>query len=164
VRICEADHSCRIRLTRDSRPSRAVTRMFAVGVAISLLMITSAGAATHSDRLPPALNPPLGTACTHSLFHDADGNVTPLLCSGDRFNVLAWRWYAKISPVPILALSRGATLTDVERALCRTQTSTLPMRISEYTLASAYNKWHFSKNPVSLWESESCAKLTKVDT
>jgi hypothetical protein len=108
--------------------------------------------------LSPAPSPPLGKACSHALFHDADGNVTPLLCSQDRFNILAWRWYAKISPAPVLALARDATLTDVERALCRAQSSTSPMKISEYSLASAYNRWHFSKNPVTLWESETCAK------
>jgi hypothetical protein len=164
MRIRGANHSRGAGLTRSSRPARAVTRTVVVGVTVSLLTVMSAGAASHSDRLAPAPNPPLGKACTHSLFHDADGNVTPLLCSPGRFNVLAWRWYARISPVPVLALPRGAALTDVERALCRTQNSTLPMRISEYTLASAYNRWHFSKNPVSLWESESCAKATRGDT
>jgi hypothetical protein len=87
--------------------------------------------------------------------------VTPLLCSKDRFNVLAWRWYAKISPAPVLALARAATLTDVERALCRGESSTSPMKISEYSLASAYNRWHFAKNPVMLWESDGCAKLVR---
>jgi hypothetical protein len=122
-------------------------------------MVVTAGAASHPDRLPPAPSPPMGIACSHSLFHDADGNVTPLLCSKNRFNVLAWRWYARNSPVPVLALARGATLIDVERALCRVQSSTSPMKISEYTLAAAYNRWHFSKNPVTRWESESCTKL-----
>jgi hypothetical protein len=150
--------------TRTRRLARAVTHSVAVGVTVSVLMVTSAGAVSHSNRLSPAPNPPLGIACSHSLFHDADGNVTPLLCSMNRFNVLAWRWYARNSPVPVLALARGATLTDVERALCRNQSSTSPMRISEYTLASAYNEWHFSKNPVTLWESESCAKLVKGTT
>jgi hypothetical protein len=147
----------------DSRGSghlaRAATRTVAIGAFVSLSIVVSAGAASHPVRLSPAPSPPRGAACTHSLFHDADGNVTPLLCSRGRFNVLAWRWYAKNSSVPILALARDATLTDVERALCRTQSSTSPMKISEYTLASAYNGWHFSKNPVTLWESESCAKL-----
>jgi hypothetical protein len=133
-----------------------MTRTVVVGLAISLLMALPAGAVSRSDRLAPAPSHPLGNACTHRLFHDADGNVTPLLCSRGQFNVLAWRWYARISPAPVLALPRGANLTDVERALCRTQSSTLPMRISEYSLASAYNRWHFSKNPVSLWESEGC--------
>jgi hypothetical protein len=142
--------------TRIRRLERAATRSVAVGVTVSLLMVTSAGAVSHSNRLSPAPNPPLGAACSHSLFHDADGNVTPLLCSKNRFNVLAWRWYARNSPAPILALARDATLADVERALCRTQNSTSPMKISEYSLASAYNRWHFSKNPVKLWESEGC--------
>jgi hypothetical protein len=143
---------------RMRRLARAVTRLAAVGVSASLLVAASAGAASHPARLSPAPSPPLGKACSLSLFHDADGNVTPLLCSQSRFNVLAWRWYARISPAPVLALARDATLTDVERALCRDQSSTSPMRISEYSLASAYNRWHFSKNPVTLWESEGCAK------
>jgi hypothetical protein len=149
-------HSARFERMRQL--TRALSRVAAVGVSAFLLTVMSAGAASHSDRLSPAPRPPLGKACSHSLFHDADGNVTPLLCSQDRFNILAWRWYAKNSPVPVLALARDATLTDVERALCRTQSSTSPMKISEYSLASAYNRWHFSKSPVTLWESEGCAK------
>ena len=143
---------------RVSRLARAVARVAAVGMSAALLIAVSAGAASHSDRLSPAPSPPLGRACSHSLFHDADGNVTPLLCSQSRFNVLAWRWYARNSPAPVLSLARDATLTDVERALCRVQSSTSPMRISEYSLASAYNRWHFSRNPVSLWESRGCPK------
>jgi hypothetical protein len=143
---------------RMSRLTRPAIRVVAAGVTVSLFTVISAGAATHTGRLSPAPSPPLGKACSHSLFHDADGNVTPLLCSQGRFNVLAWSWYARISPAPVLSLARDATLTEVERALCRVQSSTSPMRISEYSLASAYNRWHFSKNPVTLWESQGCAK------
>jgi hypothetical protein len=149
---------------RSRRLARVVMYAFAVGVAASLVTVLSAGATSHVSRLTPAPSPPLGEACSHSLFHDADGNVTPLLCSKNRFNVLAWRWYARNSPAPVLALARDATLSDVEHALCRVQNSTSPMRISEYSLASAYNRWHFSKDPVTLWESETCAQLLKGAT
>lgn len=125
-------------------------------VAALLALTFSAGAATHSDRLSPAPNLPLGHACTHALVHDADGNVTPLLCSPTRFNVQAWRWYARNSPAPVLALPRRTTLSDVEGALCRVQKSTAAMRYSEYQLARAYNDWRFSPNPITLWETNGC--------
>jgi hypothetical protein len=116
----------------------------------------SAGAAAHSSRLSPAPDPPVGHACTHALVHDADGNVTPLLCSPTRFNTRAWHWYARNSPVPVLALARRATLSDVIGALCRVQNSTAAMRYSEYQLARAYNDWHFSQSPITLWEQDGC--------
>jgi hypothetical protein len=99
---------------------------------------------------------PVGHACSHALVHDADGNVTPLLCSPTRFNVEAWRWYARNSPVPVLSLPRRATLADVEGALCRVQSSTAAMRYSEYQLARTYNDWRFSPNPITLWETNGC--------
>jgi len=125
-------------------------------VAALLTVSLSAGAASHSDRLSPAPDPPVGHVCTHTLVHDADGNVTPLLCSPTRFNVQAWRWYARNSSVPVLALPRRATLSDVEGALCRVQNSTAAMRYSEYQLARTYNNWRFSENPITLWETNGC--------
>jgi hypothetical protein len=125
-------------------------------VAVVLSMALSSGATSHSDRLSPAPNLPVGHGCTHALVHDADGNVTPLLCSPTRFNVVAWRWYARDSSVPVLALPRHATLADVEGALCRVQNSTAAMRYSEYQLARAYNDWRFSTNPITLWENKGC--------
>jgi hypothetical protein len=56
----------------------------------------------------------------------------------------------------VLALPRRATLSDVEGALCRVQSSTAAMRYSEYQLARTYNDWHFSPNPIALWESKGC--------
>jgi hypothetical protein len=147
------------RATSESRRATpcVVKALGGLGVVIALVTLTiSAGAAPHSARLSPAPNPPLGHACSHALVHDADGNVTPLLCSPTRFNVEAWRWYARNSPVPVLALPRRATLSDVEGALCRVQSSTAAMRYSEYQLARAYNDWHFSPNPIALWESKGC--------
>jgi hypothetical protein len=149
-------------MTRDINESQqtAVTFvkvMAGMSIVVGLLILTlSAGAASQPDRLFPAPNLPLGHACSHALVHDADGNVTPLLCSPTRYNVQAWRWYARNSPVPVLALPRHATLSDVEGALCRVQSSTAAMRYSEYQLARTYNDWHFSPNPVTLWESKGC--------
>jgi hypothetical protein len=137
--------------------SHVAKAMAGVSVAAVVLMLAlSAGAAPHSGRLSPAPNLPVGHACTHALVHDADGNVTPLLCSPTRFNVVAWRWYARNSSVPVLALPRHATLADVEGALCRVQNSTAAMRYSEYQLARAYNDWRFSPNPITLWENNGC--------
>jgi hypothetical protein len=129
------------------------------GISIVVALLTaslSAGAVSHSGRLSPAPDLPVGHACTHALVHDADGNVTPLLCSPTRFNVQAWRWYAKNSFVPVLALPRRATLSDVEGALCRVQNSTAAMRYSEFQLARAYNDWRFSQSPITLWETNGC--------
>jgi len=137
--------------------SHLATSMAGISLVAALLTVPlSAGATSHTDRLSPAPNLPVGHACTHKLVHDADGNVTPLLCSPTRFNVQAWRWYARNSSVPMLALPRHATLSDVEGALCRVQNSTAAMRYSEYQLARAYNDWHFSPNPITLWETKGC--------
>jgi hypothetical protein len=131
--------------------------MAGMSIVVGLLLATlPAGAASQPDRLFPAPNLPVGHPCSHALVHDADGNVTPLLCSPTRYNVQAWRWYTRNSPVPVLALPRHATLSDVEGALCRVQKSTAAMRYSEYQLARAYNDWRFSPNPITLWENNGC--------
>jgi hypothetical protein len=137
--------------------SRVMKLMAGVSIVAALTTLTlSAGATSHSSRLSPAPDLPVGHACTHALVRDADGNVTPLLCSPTRFNVRAWRWYARNSSVPVLALPRNATLADVEGALCRVQNSTAAMRYSEYQLARTYNDWRFSQNPITLWETTGC--------
>jgi hypothetical protein len=148
--------------TRVINYPRRVASHFAkplVGMSIAAVLSAvtfSAGAASHSGRLSPAPNLPVGHACTRALVHDADGNVTPLLCSPTRFNVEAWRWYARNAPVPVLSLPRHATLSEVEGALCRVQSSTAAMRYSEYQLARTYNNWRFSPNPITLWETNGC--------
>lgn len=147
--------------TRDTKYSRRASHLAKSLAVVSVVTALSAvtivgGAAPHSGRLSPAPNAPVGHACSHALVHDADGNVTPLLCSPTSFNVEAWRWYARNSPVPMLALPRHATLSDVEGALCRVQSSTAAMRYSEYQLARAYNDWRFSPNPITLWETKGC--------
>lgn len=134
----------------------SLVRGGAMGVALFLVATSSVGALSSSP-LAPAPNSPLGTACRHALVHDADGNVTPLRCSPTRFNIQAWHWYARVRPAPVLALARDSSLKEVERALCRVQSATVPMRLSEYTLASTYNDWHFSMSAVLRWVSTSCS-------
>jgi hypothetical protein len=145
-----------MRVTNRLRRVTVMKVIVGVSIVAGLLMATLPAGAGSQHRLSPAPNLPVGHACSHALVHDADGNVTPLLCSPTRYNVEAWRWYARNAPVPMLALSRHATLSDVEGALCRVQRSTAAMRYSEYQLARTYNDWHFSPNPITLWESKGC--------
>jgi hypothetical protein len=137
--------------------TRVVVGAGALAVVLLVTTTTIVGAISSPQRVAPAPATPLGTACSHALVHDADGNVTPLRCSSTQFNVQAWHWYAKVRPAPILALGRNTTLANVERALCRAQSATLPMRISEYTLASTYNDWRFSRSIVLARVSKGCS-------
>jgi hypothetical protein len=133
--------------------------------AVGLLAAAAAGASANGTpaptRLKPAPDPPVARECRHALLHDADGNVEPLTCAPGKVNVEAWQWYARNTFVPLLALPRSASLLAAEKALCSPQSSTGPNRMSEYTLASLYNGWHFTRNPIALWESVSCAKLVR---
>ena len=150
------------------RSSRVIPRIVGLLIVLVLIAITMvsnsnsyASSTQGAKRLPPAPDRPVSYYCRHSLLHDEDGNVQPLTCAQGHVNILAWKWYADNAPVPILALPRSTSLVDVEKALCRPQSSTEPMRISEYKLASIYNGWHFKQNPIKLWESVSCSKLVR---
>ena len=59
-----------------------------------------------------------------------------------------------------MSLPRKATLVQVFRALCATQSSTLAERVAEYRLASVYNDWHFSLNPITSYYTRPCSELT----
>lgn len=149
----------KIRVTKGSRRIGSYLAKSLAGASLGAVLLTltlSAGATAHLSRLFPAPDLPVGHPCSRALFHDADGNVTPLLCSPTRFNTQAWHWYARNSSVPVLALGRHATLSDVEGALCRVQSSTAAMRYSEYQLARTYNDWRFSQSPITLWENHGC--------
>jgi hypothetical protein len=113
----------------------------------------------HLEPLIPATVPPIFATCRHPLNHEADGNVSPLLCSKHQVNALAWNYYAHTGNSPILRLGRGATAGAVERALCLTQIATLQERISEATLATAYYGWKFQVQPESVLYGSGCSKF-----
>lgn len=145
----------------------------AVAAIISLLLPVATGTsvplASHlSSHLRPILAPaqvaPARDECSHSLVHDADGNVAPLLCANGDVNILAWRWYAKgwVFHGPIvwsttMGLGRYATYQQVVAAMCVDMANTygtIPMTLSSETLAAAYYGWHFAHDPVEEFETE----------
>jgi hypothetical protein len=111
--------------------------------------------------LPPVSVPPAIATCQIPVTHEADGNVSPLLCPDGGVNVIAWAYYAK-SADPILNLGSNSSATSVERALCEVQGATLQTRLDEYRLASAYYGWRFSTSPTNvLTTSTGCSRFTK---
>jgi hypothetical protein len=99
--------------------------------------------------LAPAKVLPVAVLCMYELTHSADGNVFPQFCRGGAVNVLAWRFYVPISS-GVMSLGRGATLQDIQAALCRDESrfhATAVEEIYAYELSSAYYGWHL---PVQL--------------
>ena len=146
----------------------------AAAAIVSLLLLpAAAGTGTPSAIhlyspfraiLAPARVAPVRDECSHSLVHDADGNVAPLLCANGDVNILAWRWYAKgwVFHGPFvwsttMGLGRYATYRQVVAAMCVDMANiygTIPMTLSSETLAAAYYGWHFARDPASEFEME----------
>jgi hypothetical protein len=104
--------------------------------------------------LPPATVRPVSAECTLPLTHDADGNVTPLLCPDGGVNVAAWEDLAngQVDSKPVswsktMSLGRNATSAEVESAMCSDYEDiygTNPLTFSSGTLAAAYYGWSTS--------------------
>lgn len=97
--------------------------------------------------LPPATVRPVSNECTLKLTHDADGNVTPLLCKKGGVNTRAWRYFASAGKTHLLRLGRGASLSKVRTAMCYDYAhvyKTEPTTISTEELGLAYYGWHIS--------------------
>jgi hypothetical protein len=142
-----------------------------VGIVVTAVVIASCSGPTqpsngpnssgHSATLSPASTPASSHLCRHALMHDADGNVTPLLCEDGDVNTLAWEYYAKLGESPILEAGRAASLQDVERALCVTQDATLQERMSEGVLAAAYYGWRFGDRSTNILNGSGCSEYDK---
>jgi hypothetical protein len=135
---------------------------------------TSTTVATASrSALAPATVPPVSNECTIRLTHDADGNVTPLLCGNGGVNVFAWRQYAKGYVCgagstdcgtevwsKVMQLGADANSAEVYQAMCSDYKDiygTKPLTISDEELAAAYYGWNFvGESPVSKFEQEGC--------
>jgi hypothetical protein len=124
------------------------------------------------EVLAPATVPPVTDECTIQLTHDADGNVTPLLCSGGGVNTLAWEHYDKgyvctssttctqKTWSKLMQLGADASAAQVYQAMCSDYKDifdTKPLTISAEELASAYYGWHFGgESPASNFELKGC--------
>jgi hypothetical protein len=117
--------------------------------------------------LTPATLPPVSDECTLTLMHEADGNVTPLLCSTGGVNIQAWDYYRQgsvgskpMTPSQTMALGRVATADQVLQAMCADYSNiygTDPLTISAEHLAAAYYGWHFGGNDsVSTFQRTGC--------
>ena len=101
--------------------------------------------------LAPAKVLPIAALCSHKVLTTADGNFTPIFCRTGAINVLAWRAYVQIGP-QVMSLSRGATLLEVEKAMCRDGKllhNTLPESEYVYEISAAYYGWKFGTAPLT---------------
>jgi hypothetical protein len=133
--------------------------------------VTSSAASSRRAILAPATVPPVSDECTEQLITDADGNVSPLLCSGGGVNTLAWKHYATgwtksgFNPggySDTLGLGPSATAYDVDSAMCydfRNTYGTRPITVAGEELAQAYYGWTFTAadNPVEDFETGGCS-------
>lgn len=124
---------------------------------ISPITTTTENPAVVTHALPPAVVPPVVSECSLSVTETADGNFTPLFCNGGGINVLAWQGYAKLNPA-VMSLGPGASMQQVEQAMCSDMTSSVHATAPEETnvelLAARYYGWTFSLGP---FFSTSCA-------
>lgn len=118
--------------------------------------------------LPPATVPPVSAECSLTLTHEADGNVTPLLCPAGGVNIAAWRYYRQgsVDAKPAttsrtMALGRAASASQVLHAMCTDYSNvygTNPLTLSAEQLAAAYYGWHFGGNdPALTFERTGCS-------
>jgi hypothetical protein len=102
--------------------------------------------------LPPARSLPVVALCSQPLITSADGGATPLICTNGALNVLAWKFYAAISP-RVLSAGTAATDRSVRAAMCADWIgghATAPEERSAYELAAAYYGWSFDTDPTDL--------------
>lgn len=156
-----------MKLTRDRLTARRYL------VLVLALVGVAAGCSNHHTNLRAVLSPatvaPVSDECTLTLTKEADGNVTPLLCSTGGVNVLAWQYYRQghVGKKPVtksqtMALGRTASPSRVLRAMCADYSNiygTNPLTVSAEHLAAAYYGWNFgSNNPAATFQGAGCAQ------
>jgi hypothetical protein len=102
--------------------------------------------------LPPARSLPVVALCSQPVTLTQDGGAAPLTCDNGALNVLAWKFYAGLSP---RVLSAGTAATDkaVRTAMCADWIgghATAPEERSAYELSAAYYGWNFDTDPTDL--------------
>ncbi|HKW58770.1 MAG TPA: hypothetical protein VJR46_03350 [Candidatus Dormibacteraeota bacterium] len=110
---------------------------------------TPEGTPVEKQVLPPATDFPVANLCSTPLHYTADGNATPLFCRGGEVNVLAWKFYANVSP-SILGLGLNPTAGQVQAALCDDFNRSHATKVAEesgYAMATAYYGWAFNLKP-----------------
>jgi hypothetical protein len=110
---------------------------------------TPAGTPVEKQVLPPATDFPVANLCSTPLQYTANGNATPLFCRGGELNVLAWKFYASVSP-SILGLGLNPTAGQVQAALCDDFNHSHATKVEEqngFALATAYYGWTFNITP-----------------
>ncbi len=114
------------------------------------LVVSNGPPRSSFEVLPGERLAPVRPECAQTVWLSEDGNVYPLLCSGERVNVGAWLFYARNRP-SMMALARSASLSRVTASLCHYKVGeprgfnrspeTLPEQESVFMLAAAYNGW-----------------------
>ncbi len=117
------------------------------------------GTPVARQALPPATELPLAGLCSDPGLNTADGNFQPLFCRDGSINVVAWRFYAPITP-NLLAAGRAATAGQVSAAIRADGKyhPTAPEDLSAYDLASAYYGWTFPHSVVceAVYSTDNC--------
>jgi hypothetical protein len=92
--------------------------------------------------------------CSQPVTTTPDGNAAPLLCSNGGLNILAWHFFAPLTP-RTLAAGAAATLRAVQSAVCGDwmKKATAPQARSAYELAAAYYGWSFATDPTLALDS-----------
>jgi RNA polymerase sigma-70 factor, ECF subfamily len=108
--------------------------------------------ATHT--LASASTPPVVPECSISVTSTAGGNFTPLFCTNNGVNVLAWQAYEKWQPL-VMTLGPGPSPGQLELAMCSDVASrglSANQEVNVEQLASRYYGW--SSPPT--FREESC--------
>jgi len=104
------------------------------------------------QALPPARTLPVIALCSQPLITIPGASATPLTCTNGALNVLAWKFYATLSP-RVLSAGTAATDRTVRAAMCADWIrghATAPEERSAYELAAAYYGWNFDTDPTDL--------------
>lgn len=107
------------------------------------------GTPVQRQALPPSTDLPVAALCSTPLQAYADGNAGPLFCRGGEVNVLAWKFYAGVTPT-VLGLGLHPTQAQVEAGLChdgRAGPATRVELMYGYEIAAAYYGWKFAIDP-----------------
>jgi hypothetical protein len=109
--------------------------------------------------LPPATELPLVGLCSERGFNTADGNFQPIFCRDGSINVVAWRFYAALTP-NLLAAGRTATADQIPAAIRADGRyhPTDPEILGAYDLAAAYYGWTFPHSVVcqAVYSTDNC--------
>ena len=134
--------------SKSAAPTTTKTHLSTTTTAAQATTTTAAPTTTTANPafaiLSPQTSPPVLAECSITLTDDADGNVSPILCTNGGVNVPAWNYYAA-NHLAVMSLGQSATASQVLSAMC-SDTSTNPIEENAEQLVSHYNGWAFGND------------------